>query len=508
MKSQKSQSSTLHKWFTNRVRIAIGVACLIVLTTQGTMSAGISTNPTSLQVTIPQRASYDIEEIPSLSGNLSIAYGINSGGQVAGFSMNGAGCCAQAFRFTPTSNAEFWPYPPITYAHAINDAGVIAGEQNISGGAGGYWAFTSTGPSNVTPLGPQAGPLPGYTHSQALAINNWNEVAGDAYFGTIRRRAVLFSNGQVTDLGTLPGGGNSYSRGINDHTEVVGYAEPQGYNPQNPRWEPGHASLWRSGGPMVDLNNLVLRANTFELRMATAINNSGQIVGFAGSNSQNVIRAFLLEPQCTNPPRRGGWCGNPRAYGFVDLGTFQNGGISYALALNNAGAVVGTAYENASGSGNIRAALFTHGRAINLNESLQLILDGLQWTLLEATGINDNGEIVGWGFHDQVLRAFKLTPRAHIEVQGQPLLDPRKPGISVLTIQGTGFSGQDQVEVEVHQGGIGGPLVKRSVVTTGTRGDFILTVAVPCATDLAVNGWDEKSGSFSNVGIINVPCLP
>jgi len=48
-----------------------------------------------------------------------------------------------------------------------------------------------------------------------------------------------------------------------------------------------------------------------------------------------------------------------------------------------------------------------------------------------------------------VLRAFKLTPRAHIEVQGQPLLDPRKPGIGALTVEGTAFSGRDSVEVEV-----------------------------------------------------------
>ena len=84
------------------------------------MSAQLLDGPVSLQVSIPQPASYDIEEIPSLSGDLSIAYGINNGGQVAGFSMNGAGCCAQAFRFTPPTNAEFWPYGPITYGHAIN----------------------------------------------------------------------------------------------------------------------------------------------------------------------------------------------------------------------------------------------------------------------------------------------------------------------------------------------------------------------------------------------------
>ena len=506
MKIQKTQSK-VRNLFTTPIRIAIALALLVAPTTPGKMSTARLDDSASLQVSIPQPASYDIEEIPSLSGNLSIAYGINGGGQVVGFSMNGAGCCAQAFRFTPPANAEFWPYAPITYGHAINDNGVIAGEQNISGGGGGYWAFLSSGPSNVTPLGPRTGPLPGYTNSQALAINNWNEVAADAYTGTTIRRAILFSNGQVTDLGTLTGGGNSYSRGINDHTQVVGYAHQQGYNPQDPRWEPGHASVWQNGAPIVDLNDLVTGANTFELRMATAINNSGQIVGFAGSQSQNVIRAFLLKPVCPNPLPRRRWCANPRSYSFFDLGTFENGGISYALALNNAAAAVGAAYEDATGIGNNLAALFTHHRAIKLNELLGR-LDGLNWKLLEATGINDNGEIVGWGIHNGVLRAFKLTPRAHIEVRGQPLLNPNKPGMSALTVQGTGFSGQDDVEVEVHYGDIGGELVKRIVLTTGMRGDFSWNVLVPCAADLAVSAWDRKSGAYSNAGSINIPCLP
>ena len=154
------------------------------------------------------------------------------------------------------------------------------------------------------------------------------------------------------------------------------------------------------------------------------------------------------------------------------------------------------------------AALFTHQRIIKLNDLLARLSDGLHWRLLEATGINDNGEIVGWGFHEGVLRAFKLTPRAHIEVHGQPLLDPNKPGMSALTVQGTGFSGQDSVEVEVRYGDIGGELVKRVVRTTGTSGDFIWTAVVPCDTDLAISAWDQKSGAYSNAGSINVPCFP
>src|SRR5262245_14827179 len=196
----------------NTIRIVVAVVCLLALTSHDAMST-TSTYSSVPDTSIPDPAAYDIEEIPSLPGDLSIAYGINNNGQVAGFSLNARGCCAQAFRFSPVNNIEFWSYPPITYGHAINDAGVVAGEQDISAGGGGYWAFMSTGPSSITPLGPMAGPLPGYTNSQGLAINNANELAGDAYAQT-SRRAVLFSNGQVIDLGTL--GQNSFGRGVND----------------------------------------------------------------------------------------------------------------------------------------------------------------------------------------------------------------------------------------------------------------------------------------------------
>lgn len=70
--------------------------------------------------------------------------------------------------------------------------------------------------------------------------------------------------------------------------------------------------------------------------------------------------------------------------------------------------------------GNVRAALFAKGQVINLNDRLKL-LDRLTWTLAEATGINENGEISGWGVQaDGELHAFKLTPRPHIDVSGAP----------------------------------------------------------------------------------------
>jgi probable HAF family extracellular repeat protein len=92
-----------------------------------------------------------------------------------------------------------------------------------------------------------------------------------------------------------------------------------------------------------------------------------------------------------------------------DLGTFPNGGTSYAAALNSNGCVVGTAYLDASGADNFRAAVWLPGTlgAQNLNN---LIPQTAGWLLRQATGINDAGQIVGWGYVNNQTRAFRLSP--------------------------------------------------------------------------------------------------
>jgi probable HAF family extracellular repeat protein len=52
--------------------------------------------------------------------------------------------------------------------------------------------------------------------------------------------------------------------------------------------------------------------------------------------------------------------------------------------------------------------LYTNRRGMqNLNE---LIDQSLGWVLREATGINDRGQIAGWGEFDGQEHAFRLTP--------------------------------------------------------------------------------------------------
>jgi probable HAF family extracellular repeat protein len=91
-----------------------------------------------------------------------------------------------------------------------------------------------------------------------------------------------------------------------------------------------------------------------------------------------------------------------------DLGTFPKGGGSYPLDINRFGHVVGAAYLDTTGVGNFRAFVYSDGTGLrNLNH---LIDPALGWVLREATGINDRGQIVGWGYRDGKDRPFRLSP--------------------------------------------------------------------------------------------------
>jgi probable HAF family extracellular repeat protein len=117
----------------------------------------------------------------------------------------------------------------------------------------------------------------------------------------------------VTDLGTI-GGNLSYASAVNDSGQVVGSSY---ITKQNAIY---HAFIWTAATGLQDLGTLGGN-NSYAL----AINNAGQVVGCADVSPSIFIpgHAFL-------------WT---QATGMQDLGTL--GGGSCALGINDAGQVVG-----------------------------------------------------------------------------------------------------------------------------------------------------------------------
>jgi probable HAF family extracellular repeat protein len=92
----------------------------------------------------------------------------------------------------------------------------------------------------------------------------------------------------MTDLGVLPGHCFSGAGGINANTQVVGASFP--CDSSLP-----HAFLWESGGPMVDLNDLVVGAD-MTLTGSQSINDRGEITSGLGVLPNGDLHVYLLIP--------------------------------------------------------------------------------------------------------------------------------------------------------------------------------------------------------------------
>jgi probable HAF family extracellular repeat protein len=125
------------------------------------------------------------------------------------------------------------------------------------------------------------GTVPGGLGSFAFFVSDNGLIAGASENGVIdpvantpETHAVLWSNGQITDLGTL-GGTQSLGAGVNDAGQVTGYAQnaiPDPFSIQGLGTQT-RAFLWQNG-VMQDLNTLG-GPDAF----AQYVNNHGQVAG-------------------------------------------------------------------------------------------------------------------------------------------------------------------------------------------------------------------------------------
>jgi probable HAF family extracellular repeat protein len=312
--------------------------------------------------------SYTITDLGTLGGSESLGFALNNSGQAAGISRIAGDEFLHAFLYSGGSMIDLGTLGnyPNSASYAVNDAGHVVGTSRD--------AFLYDG-SSLTDLGTLGG-----GGSSAFAVNQSDEVVGySTIVGDADWHAFLYAGGVMKNLGTF-GGQYSVANGINDNEEVVGYAQLANGNQ--------HAFYYNQTVGMLDLGTLG-GAQSFAL----GINNVGQVVGFSETaDGQNHVFVYT-----------GGV--------MIDLGISTPGNW---LAINNYGQVVGLLSSG-------HPFLYTDGVVNDLND---LLPDGSGWVLNDARGINDAGQIVGYGVIGNQTHAFLMTlddsPARHGPTPGLP----------------------------------------------------------------------------------------
>ena len=208
------------------------------------------------------------------------------------------------------------------------------------------------------------GVLPGYTYSEAVAVNSKGDVLlSNSASGSYLEHACQYRGGKLYDLGTLPGATETKASGINSLGDTTGNAVITSVP---------HAFVYRNG-KMQDLGTL----HGFPYSKGAGINDRGEIAG-------NLIDYGA-------PP------GQPQSHVFLvrngkmsDLGIPPGCSVIYATSINTAGNIFGYCQRTPAFGG--KRHPFVYDSRTGKVTVLALTAPYINSLFLQG---NDTGQIVG-----------------------------------------------------------------------------------------------------------------
>jgi probable HAF family extracellular repeat protein len=319
------------------------------------------------------------------TGTSSRAFAINNKGQIVGAAKTDN---AGVFTF----HATYWPKPQEadlkmfdlgtiggyeSEAHDINDDGLLVGWAQYSGSANKYPCFYNPIDGRLEAI-PTEGNRPG----QALGINHRGEVVGFSYF-SYTSQGPIPAYWKTISTQCIPLQSWWQWTGQVNRINNLGVAVGQSFN-SGARWR---ANAW-SGANLGTIISLDYDTEKSDYSDALGVSNQDPpyIVGNYTPSTGNKTAAIFHKGD------------------IILLGSL-GGKTSTAYGINSRGQVVGQA-TNCNGRG--RAFIWD---SVNGIRDLNNLVDAPDWILNTAYDINEQGEIVGWGYYNGIFDfAFLLRP--------------------------------------------------------------------------------------------------
>jgi probable HAF family extracellular repeat protein len=402
--------------------------CLLSLLTISSFGCGgASGTQASQSTTDPPTTSYTITDLGTLpDGGFSLASYINNNGVITGTSADSEG----------NQHAVVWMGGQIMDLATPGLGGYNSGGGVViaSGQTFGWAESSDRDPNNenfcayftgfnclpfVWENGTMSSlPLLGGNNGYAGPGNSQSQVAGFAENNTTdpqcTQTAAMMLNGtgpqvldfeavtwdtvshQVHPLNPLAGDTVAMAFWINNQGQVVGTSGSCADTYPPPFAAGPHAVMWNKDGSVVDLGNLGGTTSEDQLgvgNVAFAIDDSGDVTGISSLSGSEAEHAFF-------------WT---QKGGMKDLGTLPGDVMSAGLGINAKGVVVGSSLDGPLPDANSSAVMWQNGVITDLNT---VVSGNTSLFLLTAFGINNAGQIVGFGFDQatQEVHAFLANP--------------------------------------------------------------------------------------------------